>query len=87
MKRPLFDPEHHELRESFGRFLDREIAPSYPEWEKAGRIPREVMARTGELGFLGFPIPEDQGGAGVDDFRSTPWSTRRSLGGASRPTR
>jgi alkylation response protein AidB-like acyl-CoA dehydrogenase len=69
MARTIFADEHDALRESFGRYLDAEIVPSYERWEADGRIPREVLRRAGELGFLGFSVPEEFGGAGIDDFR------------------
>ena len=69
MERPLFGPEHRALRETWGRFLDSEVAPVYDDWERERRIPREVLRRIGELGFLGPAIPEQYGGAGTDDFR------------------
>src|ERR671921_721105 len=69
MKRPLFAPEHDALREAWGTFLDREVAPVYEDWERERRIPREVLRRVGELGFLGPAVPEHFGGPGSDDFR------------------
>ena len=69
MKRELFGDEHEALRESFARYLDTEIIHAYDGWERAGRIPREVLRRLGELGFLGLAVPERFGGPGVDDFR------------------
>jgi alkylation response protein AidB-like acyl-CoA dehydrogenase len=69
LAREVFQAEHQELRESFGRFLDAEIVPHHLEWEAQGCIPREVLRRTGELGFLGPQVPERFGGAGVEDFR------------------
>jgi alkylation response protein AidB-like acyl-CoA dehydrogenase len=69
MSRPIFEPEHDALRETWGAFLDREVAPAYEEWERRRRIPREVLRRIGELGFLGPAVPERFGGAGTDDFR------------------
>jgi alkylation response protein AidB-like acyl-CoA dehydrogenase len=69
MRRPIFNPEHDDLRESFGRYLDTEVVPAYEGWERAGRIPREALRRVGELGFLGFDVPEAFGGPGVADFR------------------
>jgi len=67
--RPIFTPEHDALREAWGHYLDREVAPRYDEWERARRIPRDVLRRIGELGFLSPAIPERLGGAGSDDFR------------------
>jgi alkylation response protein AidB-like acyl-CoA dehydrogenase len=69
MRRPLFEPEHDALREAWGSFLDREVAPVYDDWERQRRIPREVLRRVGELGFLSPAVPERFGGAGIDDFR------------------
>jgi long-chain-acyl-CoA dehydrogenase len=69
MQRTLFEPEHDALRETWGAFLDREVAPAYDEWERARRIPRRVLKRIGELGFLGPAVPERFGGPGADDFR------------------
>jgi acyl-CoA dehydrogenase len=69
MRRPLFEPEHDALREAWGGFLDREVAPVYDDWERQRRIPREVLRRVGELGFLSPAVPERFGGAGIVDFR------------------
>jgi alkylation response protein AidB-like acyl-CoA dehydrogenase len=69
MERELFEPEHRALRETWGNFLDREVAPVYDEWERKRRIPREVLRRIGDLGFLGPAVPDRFGGAGTDDFR------------------
>jgi acyl-CoA dehydrogenase len=69
MHRPLFEPEHQALREAWGSFLDREVAPVYDDWERQRRIPREVLRRVGELGFLSPAVPDRFGGVGTDDFR------------------
>jgi alkylation response protein AidB-like acyl-CoA dehydrogenase len=69
VKRTVFASEHEDLRESFGRYLDAEVVPAYARWEAEGRIPREVLRRLGELGFLGLAVDERHGGPGIDDFR------------------
>jgi alkylation response protein AidB-like acyl-CoA dehydrogenase len=69
VRRDIFTSEHDDLRESFGRYLDAEVAPNYQDWERQGRIPREALRRVGQLGFLGFSVPEAFGGAGIEDFR------------------
>jgi len=69
MKRDVFTADHQDLRESFARYLDAEIVPNYDTWEQEGRVPRDVLRRLGELGFLGLAVPEEHGGAGTDDFR------------------
>ena len=67
--RALFEPEHEAFRESFARFVAKELVPDYLQWEADGIVPREVYRRAGEFGFLGMAIPEQYGGGGVDDFR------------------
>jgi alkylation response protein AidB-like acyl-CoA dehydrogenase len=61
--------EEHELfRGSFRHFLESEVLPHYDQWEKDGIVPREVYRAAGEAGFMGMEIPEEYGGAGIDDF-------------------
>ena len=44
----------------------REVAPVIDEHERERRFPIEIVQRIGALGWLGIPIPEDEGGAGLD---------------------
>ena len=69
MKRTLFEAEHEAFRQTCRAFCDKEIAPHHPAWETAGIVPRELWTAAGELGLLGFMMPEEYGGGGVDDFR------------------
>ena len=69
MRRTLFDDEHEDFRASWRTFLEREVAPHYDQWERERLVPREVFAKAGGHGFLGMAVPEEHGGAGVDDFR------------------
>ena len=46
--------------------MEREVAPVVNEHERERRFPVEVVRRLGEMGWLGIPIPEDEGGAGLD---------------------
>jgi alkylation response protein AidB-like acyl-CoA dehydrogenase len=69
VRRDLFEAEHDDVRESFGRFLDAEVVPVYDQWERERRVPRDVLRRVGQLGFLGLAVPEEHGGPGIDDFR------------------
>ncbi len=59
-------PEHALLRETIRDFMLTEVAPVIDEHERARRFPSEIVKRIGELGWLGIPIPEDEGGAGLD---------------------
>jgi alkylation response protein AidB-like acyl-CoA dehydrogenase len=59
-------PEHVLLRDTVRDFMVSEVAPVVDEHERERRFPTEVVRRIGELGWLGIPIPEDEGGAGLD---------------------
>lgn len=48
-------------------FSTREIEPKAAELDKNARWPTEIVARMAELGFLGLAIPEEYGGAGLDN--------------------
>src|SRR5437899_1135682 len=70
MAHPLFSDEHEMLRRSIHAFVEKEVAPRVGEWEAAGRIPRELWQRLGELGFLGLEFPTEYGGSGADFLAS-----------------
>jgi alkylation response protein AidB-like acyl-CoA dehydrogenase len=59
-------PEHRLLRDAIRDFLAREVEPVVAEHERERRFPGEIVRRIGELGWLGIPYPEDEGGAGMD---------------------
>lgn len=67
MKRTVDFSEGHEIfRDTFRRFLNKEVGERYPEWEKAGIVPREIWKKFGDNGFLLPWLPEEYGGAGAD---------------------
>jgi alkylation response protein AidB-like acyl-CoA dehydrogenase len=68
MRRVLFDDEHESFRASVRSFLAREVVPHYAEWEAAGKVPRELFTSAAELGVFAA-VPQEWGGAGVQDFR------------------
>ncbi len=68
-KRALFEPEHEDYRESYGRFLQAEVVPHYAEWEKACIVPRELFTKCAAHGFMALEVPESYGGNGVVDWR------------------
>ena len=59
-------PEHALLRDTIRDFMTTEVAPVIDEHERERRFPADIVRRIGELGWLGIPIPEDEGGAGLD---------------------
>jgi glutaryl-CoA dehydrogenase (non-decarboxylating) len=58
--------ENRLVRDAARSFVEAEILPYIREWDERGEVHREVFSRMGELGFLGAPIPERYGGAGMD---------------------
>ena len=77
-------PERLLLREQVSRFVAREVEPNADAWERDGRVPRDVIRRLGELGWLGLQVPETYGGSGVDpvtNFVFTEALSRSTYGG------
>lgn len=69
MRRDLFTEDHEAFRELARDFVEKEVVPHYPDWEKGGRMPRAVFEQMGSLGILGVAIPEEYGGGGQPDYR------------------
>ncbi|WP_344604253.1 acyl-CoA dehydrogenase family protein [Sporichthya brevicatena] len=69
MPRTLFEPEHEQFRQTCREFLARHVTPHHAEWEANGIVDREVYVQAAKQGVLGFNLPEEFGGGGVDDFR------------------
>lgn len=61
-----FGEEHELLRTQIRRFVDEEIKPRALQWEQDGMVPRDVLRRMGELGFLGIRYPAEYGGSDMD---------------------
>jgi len=59
-------PEHELLRRTIRDFAAREIEGNVEEHERERRFPTDIVAMLGPMGLLGIPIPEDEGGAGLD---------------------
>ena len=58
--------EHQLLRRTVRDVMEGEVAPVVDEHERERRFPVEVVRRLGEMGWLGIPVPEQWGGAGMD---------------------
>lgn len=63
-----FTPEHLAFRKTLRAFVSREIIPNIETWEDAGRLPRSLYKKAGDLGVMGALYPEDVGGIGGDLF-------------------
>ncbi len=70
IERTLFTADHEAFRDSFRRFIAKEIAPFHADWEEQGYVDREVWRKAGANGFLCATMPEAYGGAGADKLYS-----------------
>ena len=58
--------EQREVQRLARDFALAEIAPHAAEWDRDAHFERAIVAKMGELGFLGMLIPEQYDGLGVD---------------------
>jgi alkylation response protein AidB-like acyl-CoA dehydrogenase len=68
-ERTIYNNEHEQFRAAFRQWLDKEIAPHHEQWEADGITPRAMWKQAGSLGFLGYHVPEQYGGGGVNDYK------------------
>ncbi|MCE7988705.1 MAG: acyl-CoA dehydrogenase [Caldilinea sp. CFX5] len=59
-------PEQKMIKDSVRKFAAEQILPHSRQWEHDAKFPRDLLYKMGELGYLGVPIPEEYGGAGMD---------------------
>ena len=83
IERTLFNADHEAFRDSFRKFMDKEIAPNHEAWEEQGYVDREVWRKAGANGFLGMTLPEAYGGADADKLYSVVQMEELSRGGFS----
>jgi alkylation response protein AidB-like acyl-CoA dehydrogenase len=64
--RMLFDLDDDTqlLQRTVRDFATGEVAPQAEELDRTKAFPYDLVARMGELGWMGIPFPEDVGGAG-----------------------
>jgi alkylation response protein AidB-like acyl-CoA dehydrogenase len=58
--------EHRAVRDLAREFTAGEIAPHAERWNAEHHVPIDVLRKLGELGLLGITVPEELGGAGLD---------------------
>ncbi len=58
--------DHELLRRTVRDFAQQEVAPVAEDLDREKRFPLELVAKMGELGWMGIPFPESVGGAGGD---------------------
>ena len=63
-----FTDEQNELRHTAKRFVDAELRPIADSIDKNHAIPRSLIDKMAELGFLGVAYPEEYDGAGMGEM-------------------
>jgi alkylation response protein AidB-like acyl-CoA dehydrogenase len=63
-----FSEEHDMLRDLARKFTDKELRPRAREHDLKADVPRAVLDKAAELGFLGLPFPEEYGGGGMGEI-------------------
>ncbi len=66
MDRNLFSEEHEQFRQSFKKFVEREILPNQERWREQGIVDREAWRKAGAGGFLCPWLETEHGGPGGD---------------------
>ena len=61
-----FSDEQEAFRAVVRDFARTRLAPRVDEWEAAGELPLDAVARMAELGLFGIVFPEEWGGSGGD---------------------
>src|SRR5690554_1049913 len=62
-----FTEEQRMMRDSVKEFIDKEVIPKKPQFEKKDyALTESVMRKAGELGLLGIAVPEEYDGMGMD---------------------
>ena len=70
MDRNIFGEEHQLFRDSFKRFIERDVVPKQPNWNEAGIVDRQTWRTAGESGFLCPWLETEYGGPGGDFLHS-----------------
>ncbi|MBI5343497.1 MAG: acyl-CoA dehydrogenase [Deltaproteobacteria bacterium] len=60
--------EQRMIQEMARNFAQKEVLPIAAELDEAGRYPAELVRQMGELGLMGVAVPEEYGGAGMDNI-------------------
>jgi alkylation response protein AidB-like acyl-CoA dehydrogenase len=57
---------HREVRDSFRRFADRQVAPGATERDQTGAFPYDLVPELAKIGAFRMVFPEEEGGDGAD---------------------
>lgn len=63
-----FTEDQAMIQEMVRDFANKEIAPKADAVDKSGAFPSDTIAQLAEMGIMGLNIPEEFGGAGMDEI-------------------
>lgn len=63
----FLDEQQRMVRDTARAFAREQLAPHAEAWDREHKYPADAVAALGELGFLGMVVPEEWGGAGMDN--------------------
>jgi acyl-CoA dehydrogenase len=66
VERTLYAEEHELFRDSFKKFVARDVVPNQERWMEQGMVDRSAWKKAGESGFLCPWMEPEWGGAGGD---------------------
>lgn len=69
-EQPNLPEELRMLREQVRRFVEKEVVPYGEQWEREGKIPRQIFRRMGALGLLGMRHEVEYGGTDMGPLAS-----------------
>ncbi|HEY7586435.1 MAG TPA: acyl-CoA dehydrogenase [Candidatus Deferrimicrobiaceae bacterium] len=59
--------EQRMIQDMARSFAQKEVLPKAAELDETGRYPAELVRKMAELGLMGVAVPEEYGGAGMDN--------------------
>ncbi|WP_276168184.1 acyl-CoA dehydrogenase family protein [Zobellia alginiliquefaciens] len=64
----LFSEEHKLVRDAARQWVKRDISPIIEEYAQNAEFPKQILGGLAEIGAFGPYIPEEYGGAGLDQI-------------------
>lgn len=64
----LFSEEHKLVRDAARQWVKRDVSPIIEEYAQKAEFPKQILGGLAEIGAFGPYIPEEYGGAGLDQI-------------------
>jgi alkylation response protein AidB-like acyl-CoA dehydrogenase len=69
MRRPLYEADHEQYRQTVREFLAREVVPYADQWDADRWIDKKIFPKAAEAGLYALKVPTEYGGSGEADYR------------------